>query len=68
MSIVRAAGVRHVWPAKQALNSFVRLSGEQLDPEDIYHLEGLIKKLKMIEHRQATLQEYVDADVKKVSG
>ena len=43
------------------------LSGEQLSPEDIQHLEGLIKKLKMIEQRQTALQEYVDADVKKVS-
>ena len=42
------------------------LLGEQLNTEDINHLESLIKKLKMIEKRQTTLQEYVEADVKKV--
>ena len=40
--------------------------GEELALEDIYHLQSLIQKLKMIEKRQAALQEYVDADVQKV--
>ncbi|CAL5221468.1 g3664 [Coccomyxa viridis] len=40
-------------------------AGEQLTTEDVNHLESLIKKLKMIEKRQTTLHDYVDADVKK---
>ena len=42
------------------------ISGEDLSLEDTYHLQSLLQKLKMIEKRQATLQEYVEADVKKV--
>lgn len=47
--------------------SLTSLSGEELTLEDTYHLQSLMQKLKMIEKRQGTLQEYVDADVKKVS-
>ncbi|CAK0780923.1 hypothetical protein CVIRNUC_005223 [Coccomyxa viridis] len=43
-------------------------SGEDLSLEDTYHLQSLLQKLKMIEKRQATLQEYVEADVKKKQG
>ena len=62
---VRAAGLRHIWSAGSDVSC--GLSGEQLSLEDTYHLESLIKKLKMIEKRQEALQGCVDADVIKVS-
>ena len=45
----------------------MHIPGEELTLEDTYHMESLMKKLKMIEKRQAALQEVVDADVKKVN-
>ena len=47
-------------------HTVLSILGEDLSLEDTYHLQSLLQKLKMIEKRQATLQEYVEADVKKV--